>query len=136
MNSAISSQRSPRRHTLQFPPSWLRPKIRPFSWSYHSSFWVHWWGAIGSRSSARSTQWYQCCWLSLQCCQVVEHLFELKFALQIYVELTSYTLIPAIKNCAKMTFQELSMGTSGSHLNMIHTAWIWYTTTIEESFGG
>ena len=73
--------------------------------------------------------------ISLQCCQVIEHLFELTFALQIYVELTSYILIPAIKNCAKMTFQELSMGASGSHLDMIH-AWIWCTTTIEESFGG
>ena len=58
--------------------------------------------------------------ISLQCCQVIEHLFELKFALQIYVELTSYTLIPAIENCAKMAFLELSMGASGSHLNMIH----------------
>ena len=43
-----------------------------------------------------------------------------KFLLQIYVELTSYTLIPAIKNCAQMAFLELSTGASGSHLNMIH----------------
>ena len=73
--------------------------------------------------------------MSLQCCQVIEYLFESEFSIQIYVELTSYTLIPAIENCAKMTFQDLSMGASGSHLNMIHV-WIWCITTVEELFGG
>lgn len=54
---------------------------------------------------------------------------------QIYLKLTSYTLIYAVKSYAELAFLEFSMGLSGSHLNIFDVS-SWSTTTVEKSFGG